>query len=90
MRRASAPRRAAASAGIVVALAAGATSGVVAADLERTDEVGSPAVSVATPATPDLGRPGPVVAPTPSLTPAPGNPQNSRAGQVPHTTTRAS
>jgi hypothetical protein len=97
MGKASGPRRGAASAGIAVALAAGAASGIVAADLERTVEVGSATVSVAEPATPATDQasetdqtPAPEAETLPSLTPAPAAPQNPRAGQVPHTSTRAS
>jgi hypothetical protein len=87
MSRASGPRRAAASAGIAVALAAGAASGLVAADLERALEVERASVSVASPVAPDTTTDAPAA---PSLTPAPTAPQNPRAGQAPHTTTRAS
>jgi hypothetical protein len=96
MSRASGPRRAAASAGIAVALAAGAASGLVAADLERALEVERASVSVASPVAPDATTDAPAApsltpAPVaPSLTPAPTAPQNPRAGQAPHTTTRAS
>ena len=88
MSRASGPRRAAASAGIAVALAAGAASGLVAADLERTLEVEQATVSVAAPAGPDTTASEAPAAP--SLTPAPSAPRTARAGAVPHTTTRAS
>lgn len=88
MSRAAGPRRAAASAGIAVALAAGAASGLVAADLERMLAVEQASVSVAAPPTTDTAIPdGPAA---PSLTPAPSAPQNPRGGAVPHTTTRAS
>lgn len=95
MSRAAGPRRAAASAGIAVALAAGAASGLVAADLERMLEVEQASVSVAAPATPDTAIPDAPAAPSsthaaPSLTPAASAPQNPRGGAVPHTTTRAS
>lgn len=89
MSRASGPRRAAASAGIAVALAAGAAGGLVAADLERTSApAAASTIAVDVPADP---QPLTVVEPdtVPSLTAAPA-PQNPRAGQVPHTTTRAS
>lgn len=87
MSRASGPRRAAASAGVAVALAAGAASGLVAADLERSLAVESVA-AVAAPPSPDAAFQAPDELST--LTPAPAAPRNARAGHVPHTTTRAS
>lgn len=87
MSRASGPRRAAASAGIAVALAAGAASGLVAADLERSLAVES-VTGVVAPPSPDAALQAPQEMPT--LTPAPAAPQNPPAGRVPHTTTRAS
>ena len=84
----SGPRRAAAVAGITVALAAGATAGLVAADLERH----TPVATTAAPSVEPLPQAAPSISPspaTPSLTPAPA-PQSTRPGQQPHTTTRAS
>jgi hypothetical protein len=88
MSRASGPRRAAASAGIAVALAAGAAGGLVAADLERTSVAAGATVAAEVALAP---QPSPLAGleAVPSLTPAPA-PQNPRAGQAPHTTTRAS
>lgn len=90
MTRPAGPRRAAASAGIAVALAAGATCGIVAADLEHALPSGPATVLVGAPATPETRQPGAETATPHTFTPAPTAPQAPRAGQVPHTTTRAS
>jgi hypothetical protein len=87
MAHAAVPRRAAAVAGIAVALTAGASGGLVAADLEHHRTVTPTAVTSVEPgltAQPSPRPPAPL-----SLTPAPA-PQNSAPGQQPHTTTRAS
>lgn len=97
MTRPSAPRRGAASAGVVVALTAGALTGLVAADVEATlrtptstAQAAPATVSPVAPPAPATSVPATPAAPdAPALSPAPA-PQSPARGQTPHTTTRAS
>lgn len=96
MASAAVPRRAAAVAGVAVALTAGASSGLVAADLEHHLAMTTTAIASVDPGptaqpSPTSTASVPVPSPTASesLTPAPA-PRNGAPGQQPHTTTRAS
>lgn len=80
MRNPAAPRRAAAIAGIAVALAAGAAGGLVAADLERSMTASTAAASTV-PEVPPLRQPTAPLSPTP-LSPAPTSPAPSTDGSA--------
>lgn len=100
----SGPRRAASVAGTAVALAAGAATGLVAADLQSAPPATVSAVQVApaavdsatpqqqaepaAPAAPTL-QPAPTLEPAPTLQPAPP-PQPAPATAQTHTATRSS
>lgn len=88
MTSAAGPRRAATSAAVAVALTAGAASGLVAAEVERSMRIEPAATSAATPAVP-LETSQATIDEAPSLTPAPP-PQQAGTARTPHTTTRAS